>query len=436
MRKDLPGKPPALAAPHWLCTACLLILLPPAAASAADELPRGETVQNRARPEVTPQGVVMGDFVIFPRLSLAGAYDDNLLASDTDERSGYRFKFAPEVAARSDWGNHALNFQASAEAGQNSEFSSENYQDWAVGTDGRLDILRTLRLYAGATGGHDHVERTAPEDSSGLEPTEYDFATAFGRYEQQFGRISLRLSADVLRNDYQDVPGIINGNRVTINQDDRDRNEYRLGVRGGYEFIRDYEAFLRLTGNRRDYDDLLDVSNTDRSSEGYESVAGIALDLGGVTFGDVYAGYLNQNYKTPFPDIDTPVFGTNLFWNPSGLTTVSFGVQRSINEAVNIHFSGYTSTETSLAVDHELRRDFLLRAGIDYTADEYTGIGSAARDDETYHLQLAPTYLANRFLHISLQYHYLQRDSDDNTATSLHDKFDKNLFILQLDTQL
>lgn len=436
MRKDLLGKSPTHVASHWLCTACFLILLPSSAAFAADEPQRGETIQDRPRPEVTPQGMPLGDFVMFPRLSLAGAYDDNILASDTDEQSGYRMKLAPELAVRSDWGNHALNLQASAEMGQNSEFSSEDYEDWLLGADGRLDILRTARLYAGATGGHDHVERTAPEDSSGLEPTEYDFATAFGRYEQQFGRFSLQFSADVLRNDYQDVPGIINGNRVIINQDDRDRTEHRLGIRGGYEFIRDYEAFLRLTRNQRDYDDLLDIVNTDRSSEGYESVAGVALDLGGVTFGDVFAGYLNQDYEAPFPDIDTPVFGTNLYWNPSGLTTVSLGLQRSINEAVNINFSGYTSTETSLAVDHELRRDFLLRAGINYIADEYTGIGAAARDDKTYHLQLAPTYLANRFLHVSLQYHYLQRDSDDNTTAELHDKFDKNLFILQLDTQL
>lgn len=426
---------PPVAAP-CLHTALLLFLLHSAAVVAADAPQRGEALLDRPRPETAPLGVRMGDFLVFPRLSLAAAYDDNILASDSDERSGYRLEIAPEVTARSDWGNHAANFLARAETGQNSEFSSEDYQDWEVGGDGRLDVLHTINVYAGATAGHGHVERTAPEDRNGIEPTEYDFASAFGRYGQRFGRYSLQLNAELLRNDYQDVPGIINGNRVTINQDDRDRTEYRAGVRGGYEFIRDYEAFVRLTRNRRTYDDVLDITGTDRSSEGYESVAGIALDLSGVSFGDVYAGYLNQDYEAPFPDIDTPVFGTRLHWNPSGLTTVSLGVQRSINETVDVDFSGYTSMETSLALDHELRRDILLRAGIDYTDDDYTGIGNATRDDKTYHLQLAPTYLANRYLHISLQYHYLQRDSDNNTTTGLHDKFDKNLLLLQLDTQL
>lgn len=419
----------------WLCASCSLLWVP-VAVDAAEEPPRGETVMQRPRPEITPLGLSIGEFLVLPRLSLAGAYDDNLLAEDVAERSGFRSEISPEVEVRSDWGNHALNLLANADIGQNSEFGSEDYEDWAVSTDGQLDVLRTVRVYAGAGGGHDHVERTSPEDSNGIEPTQFDFATAFGRYVQQFGRFSLQVNTEFDRNDFQDVLGVRNGIAAPINQDDRDRTEYRLGVRGGYEILRDYEAYLRVTNNRREYDDLLDISNTDRSSDGYEAVAGVALDLGGVVFGDVYLGYWSQDYAAPFPDIETPVFGTSLFWNPSGLTTVSVGLQRSINEAVNIQFSGYTSTETSFAVDHELRRDLLLRAGINYTTDEYTGIGVAARDDKTYDIRLGPTYLANRYVHVSLEYRYLQRESDDNTALLLHKEFDKNLLILQLNTQL
>ena len=60
----------------------------------------------------------------------------------------------------------------------------------------------------------------------------------------------------------------------------------------------------------------------------------------------------------------------------------------------------------------------------------------AARDDKTYDIRLGPTYLANRYVHVSLEYRYLQRESDDNTALLLHKEFNKNLLILQLNTQL
>jgi hypothetical protein len=419
------------------CMACALVLLPPAPAMAAQESFRGETVTTRPRPEVSPLGIVAGGFVILPRLTLATVYDDNVLATAADEQSGFRTEVSPGLAVHSDWRNHALNAYADANVGRNSEFSSENYEDWSVSVDGRLDVRRTVKLFGGIAGGHDHVDRTSPDDANGLEPTEYDHANIFGRYLQQFGRFSLRLDAAATRNDYQDVVGIRNGSPIPVNQDDRDRNEYRLSVRSGYEIAPDYEAYIRFTSDRRDYDDLQDVIHADRSSQGYEGVAGVALDLGGITFGDVFVGYLNQDYEAPFPDIGTPVFGTALYWNPSGLTTVSLAVQRSINEAINAGFSGYTRTQTSVVVDHELRRDLLLKAGIHYSEDEYAGVGPATRDDKTYDLHLGPTFLTSRYFHISLQYHYLSRESDDNTVTAgTSEKFDKNLLLIQLNTQL
>lgn len=416
---------------------CALALLAPSAALAADDLLRGETVMSRSRPEVDPIGVTAGDYLLLPRLNLAASYDDNILATENDHKSGLRSEISPELSLRSNWGAHALNLFANANIGRFADYSSEDYDDWEIAADGRLDIHHSIQLNAGASFGHDHVERTAPDDANGTEPTQYDRATAFARYTQAFGRYSLRLDADVKDKDFEDVPAIRLGLPVVINQDDRDRTEYTLGVRGGYEFLPDYEAYARLTGNQRDYDERQDFTGADRSSDGYEAVAGVALDLGGIVFGDVFAGYISQDYTAPFPDIDAPVFGTLMYWNPSGLTTFGVAVQRSINEATSAVFSGYTSTETALTVDHELRRDILLNGGIHYILDDYEGIGAADRDDTTWDVQLGMTYLANRYLQTTLQYHWIERESDESSgAAATFNSFDKNLFIIQLDTRL
>jgi hypothetical protein len=88
-------------------------------------------------------------------------------------------------------------------------------------------------------------------------------------------------------------------------------------------------------------------------------------------------------------------------------------------------------------VDHELRRDLLLKAGIIYVVDDYAGIGSAKRDDSTYDLLLGSTYLVSRYLNFSVQYHHVHQDSDDNTASSTTPyEFDKNVILIQLNTQL
>lgn len=416
------------------CISCTLALLLSGTAVMAAERPAGETVVNRSRPEVDPLGVTAGDFLILPRISLAGSYDDNVLATESNKKSDFGLFVSPEVESHSNWGKHALNLFASADLGRYADYSSEDFEDWEISADGRVDILHSSQLFIGAGGGRDHVYRTSSDDANGVKPTEFDHANAFGRYLQYLGRFSLQFDASVTRKDYDDVLGV---NEVIINQDDRDRNTYRTGIRGGYEILPDSEVYLRLTGNRTDYDDVQDATNADSSSKGYEAVAGIVLDPGGVFFGDLYAGYMSQNYDSPYPDIDTPAFGTNLYWNPTGLTTFSLAVLRTINETISDDFSGYTSTNTSLVVDHELRRDLLLKAGIIYVVDDYAGIGSAKRDDSTYDLLLGSTYLVSRYLNFSVQYHHVHQDSDDNTASSTTPyEFDKNVILIQLNTQL
>ena len=55
-----------------------------------------------------------------------------------------------------------------------------------------------------------------------------------------------------------------------------------------------YEA--REGGNTRQYDQRLDAGGEERNSQGYDAAVGVALDLQ-ATFGELYAGYLQQFYE-------------------------------------------------------------------------------------------------------------------------------------------
>jgi hypothetical protein len=408
-----------------------------AASAEGQDLPRAQTVTTRERPEVTATGVAVGAFTVSPKLTLSGLYDDNVLAAPNDSQSTFRLDAAPEISAHSNWAAHALNLLASANYGRNRDFSSEDYNDWQLSADGRVDIDTNVNLASGVGRAHDHLDRASPNDANGIEPTRFDRSDAFLRYEHHFGRLSLHADASGTRWDFIDVLGVRNGAVVLLNQDDRDRTDYEASVRFGYEIQPGYDAYVRVTRERRDYETLQDFIDADRSSLGREVAAGIALDFDGVTFGEIFVGYRAQDYLDPYPDIDTPLYGGALHWNPSGVTTVSATLQRSIAETTTTLFSGYTNTDSSVSVDHELRRDILLNAGVHYGTDDYEGIGTASRKDRTTDLVLKSTFLLNRNLQVAVQYEYLRRQSRDSTAlpTAPND-FRKNILLFQVGLQL
>jgi hypothetical protein len=386
-------------------------------------------VLNRPRTALDPLGIPVGGFLAYGQLAYTGAYDSNVFATPIDTRADYISIISPKAAILSNWTRHALNLSAGADIGRYMEYSKQNFNDWRVTADGRLDVTSDIQVFGGGDFAHLHTLRTSPDDSGGLEPTQYTSASAFARYRHRLGRFSFTPQATFKRLDYDDTPAIRDGMLVDIDQDFRDRDEYTIELRGGYEIIPESnELFVRVRGNDRDYDEsrVIPLSESlgfpieiDRSSHGYEVVAGLDLDLGGIMFGEIFAGYRGQSYKSPLPDIDTPTFGVTIDWNVTRLTTVNFKVERDINEATQDFYSGYIATIASLTIDHELRRDLLLNATFRVADNDYQGIstpiGKAKRDDTIYGAVVGAKYLLNRHLYASIGYTYLQRDSTDNT---------------------
>jgi hypothetical protein len=252
-----------------------------------------DTVTSRPRPEHDPLGVRLGGFFLYPKAELAEVYRDNIYYSDGNEESGFITVLSPSLLLKSNWNNHALNFFAGADIGRHIDNSDENYEDWRAGFDGRVDIDRSANVTGGFKFTDKHENRSSPDSPTGAaEPATY---TEYGpqvAITKRFNRLSMRLGGDLAVLDFDDVTAN-NGN--TLNQDDRDRMETEGNFRLGYEIVPQYEAFVRTAVNNRKYDD----SNIKRDSQGWEVMAGVALDLGGVTYGNVFAGYMSQDYDDP-----------------------------------------------------------------------------------------------------------------------------------------
>ena len=252
-----------------------------------------------------------------------------------------------------------LNLSAGADLAYYADNSDEDYTDYNFAASGRVDVRRDTNLRGNVSYAEKHEDRGSPYDSNGVEPGEYNLTQAGATFLHRFNRISIEPSFSFSQYDYDDVRTSAD---TTINNDDRDRDIVEFGSRIGYMIVPDkYEAFFRFTGNDLDYDDNLDDNGFNRDSDGYEIVVGTAIDFGGITYGDVYIGYAEQDYDdAALEKVDGLVIGGSIFWNPTQLTTINPFITRTIEETTLSGASGYFATTAGIRLDHELRRNFLL----------------------------------------------------------------------------
>lgn len=382
---------------------------------------RNETVVTRARPEVDPLGIRLGTFLLLPKITLEETYDDNIYAVEDKETDDFITSIRPEVALKSDWSNHALNFAAGLDQGLYFSNDEADYTDWFTKLDGRLDVTRDINVQAGAGFQRTHE---APDDPNfgGSEYPEYFYKTdAFLKYNQRFGRFRTTVDGTFARLDYENAKG-------GVQNQDRDINVVQGGVRVGYELQPQYEAFVRASGNRRMYDTQPDDQGRRRDSAGYAIVTGVTLDLTGVLFGDVFVGYREQFYDSgDEDDFAGPTFGVSLNWNVTPLTTITAGIEQTVQETTDNNASAYVLTVGSLSVDHELLRNLLLNANVSVGEEDYEGI---SQTDMIYTAGVGIRYLMNRNFYASLAYRYASRDGDNS-----NDDYSRNLIRIGLEGQ-
>jgi hypothetical protein len=291
---------------------------------------RGETVRNRARPELDPLGIRRGAFIVLPGLDVREVYNDNIFSDDEDKIDDFITLVSPKLRARSNWRNHQLNLGASATIGRYATEPDENFEDFSVGLDRRLDITRRNQLRLGGSYNQLHEGRGSPDDVRGVEPTVFTVGLGFLTYAYQGGRALLELDASADRLEYENVRA---GDGSIINIDERNRTIWTGGLKIGYEFLPRYTAFVKGVFNQVEYDRL--TGGIDRSSEGYRVELGTALDLTGLLFGDIAIGFGSQDFDDPsLATVNGVIGGGTLIWTPTGLTTVTGTVTREIRETI------------------------------------------------------------------------------------------------------
>ncbi len=384
-----------------------------------------------------PRGVHMGGFYLYPALEVGIGYDDNVfrLPDENVDATGAKVPTSvgdtaitgkAQVTANSDWNRHALNGLASINLGKYSDYDSEDFGEYELSGDGTLDIKRGSSVTARAGTRYLRESRSSVDsrevstgtgtDSTnklvyGAEPTRFtdDFVGVGYRYKP--ARFEFSLDVDYSTLDYEDNTNIFGGD---IDNSDRDRSLTEARMRVGYDVMPKRNVYIQGQVNGVDYDQPLDQNGIERSSTGYKITGGMNFDLSNLLLGDVYIGYLEQNYDSPTQsDITSNVYGAGLKWFPSRLTGVDFHLDQNVEESTEATASGYLSTTARVNVTHELKRNIILRANADYTLNEFEQNVEGQKEQEAITgFGLEGRYLISRLLHTGLEYRYENRVSD------------------------
>ena len=380
-----------------------------------------------------PKGLPVGSFRLFPELELDEAYNDNIYAttSGTTGRTGsYVQLIKPSLNLRSDWNQHMLNFFARGNFGLYAAAPLNNFSDYAVGTDGRYDVGGGSNAYAGASFNHNHEDPGTPNAAIGaFAPNLYDQIAGNVGYLQRFNRLNVRADGRVDNYNYLN-PGSGPSTGSAISNFQRNRTEFREALRVGYEFIPDYQVWVRGSLNQRNYQSPVDGNGFYRSSSGFDVVAGVSVDLGGITSLEAFAGYLQQNYvDSRFGTIAAPTFGFTGYWNPIREVMVKPFLRRTVEEANLNTSSSYTSTAGGVDVDYKMRPNITLSAHGDYSVASYNSIVSTAvtEYDQYLTLRASAMYLFTENFYVGPSYQYVNKVSNLVNAN-----YDQNLFMLKL----
>ncbi len=351
-------------------------------------------------------GIPAGAFMVFPTLTAGTTYNDNVYATKHDKVSDWIATIAPRVMALSTWSCHSLKLDAGLKKGFHLDESDENYLNAHVLAGGRLNMLRTSYFELKTGYEHYYEDRGSPEALEAWEePGRYERLSADGSFHHESGRFTIDTGGGAAGYFYKDVD-LMDG--TTLSQDIRDYNSYDVNLRVGYEWMHDVQPFIKADYNWRRYDKK---DEAQRDSDGYRIGAGTKIYMGGIVTGDVWGGYMSQEYDFDNrEDISSIWYGLGITWDVTRLTSLRASVQRTVDETNQAGASGNVATMSDLTIRHAFLRHLTGSLGLSYNHHDYEGIDIT---DKYYIINPVISYRMNRNLTANLGYKYIERNGSD-----------------------
>ncbi|WP_246395684.1 outer membrane beta-barrel protein [Gluconacetobacter tumulisoli] len=371
---------------------------------------QADTVTMRQLLQHQPAGIHVGSFIVRPSASFNAGYNTNTLATphtqsaELDSNGGLR--------VNSDWSRHALGLFASVGDRRFPNIPIANYTNWTTGAGGSLSLGHDT-LSAGYTHYMLHLNSMDLGNFGVSRPVPYAADDYRLTYTKLFGRFSLIPSAI-----YQDFSfGKATGGGIDTDYGSLSHHLETGMLTSRFELSTGNAAVLILRGSAAQFAATQGEAPNDYVDGA--AFAGLDLNTDSVIRYRLLAGGETRHFtRNSAPAVTTPTFEIDTTWTPTLLDTVSVFFYRRIIDPASPFARNQTVTDGRIQIDHELRRNIVLRGftegGMSVTGQ--TVAGTRSRTQTLFKFGASINWTVNRYLTANLSFSHVSNYSHGGQA--------------------
>lgn len=331
---------------------------------------RNVSVVEQSRPDYDALGIRAGGVLIYPRIDFGLGFSNNVYLTDGGEESDGYASIAPSLRVRTDWSRHQIIVNGGARLRRYFSNSPRNQNEWNINALGRLDVGNAFTVTAEGQAARVQEDPFSGQTASTLATlSSYRRTFAGLRGEYREGRVRAQVGYNHQTFDFNSIE-LDDG--IRFDQSDRDRDIDQVSGRFEYALSPSAAVYGQVDYNDTEYSQRLAPGSLDRDSTGYRALAGLSLDLSGFFRGIAAIGYTHRDYDSmALGDVSGVSAEARLEYFRSELTTFTLGLRRVIEDSNLGNTGAFFDNYASLRVDHELLRNLLLNAEIDYGIQDY-----------------------------------------------------------------
>lgn len=376
-------------------------------------------------------GISVGAFTLFPVLDLNFGYDSNVFATPAPTTASPVAVIRPSLELRSEWSNHSLRLLAAGGFGFYASAPTQNFQNYTVQLDGRLDIQTDFWLNGRIAFQRNTEALGTPNVSFAQAPTVVDSVPIEASLYQKFNRLFYQVTAAATRYWYYDYSTITS---LGLPGTSRDRTEYEERLQLGYEVFDDrLSVFISPTINQRVYVDTVNSAGQQRNSTGWTMGVGGTLTLSAKSVLQGSVGMTSQTYAASGTPTTATTFSLSGTWSGYEPLVLRPVLMRTINESALANYQNYVSTVAGIDFAYDIHYPWKAVGGISYNVADYTAVPGLAvnpRTDYFFKGSIGLLYEVNPHYSIGPLYEYSSGTTTDVAAGG--PQFTRNFFSIRL----